>query len=569
MIRQTEVDGVPTLIAPTSGPMHAGLMFRVGRADETLPRAGITHLLEHLVLHPLGLADYHYNGATAPVTTFFHMQGPEKDVAGFLTGVCDALQNLPLQRLETEKEILRTEGSSRSSHVTEPMALWRHGARDHGLVSYPEWGLSMITPDDLRAWAARYFTRDNAVLWIAGQDVPPGLTLRLPPGERRPVPPASSVLPVTPAYFSGDSRAVAMDAVVRRRTAASVFAGVLERELFRGLRQEGGLSYTAGTDYTPRGDGYAVITALADALPEKQDAVLGGFIDILAKMRVGRIEQADVDAVITKSSDALDNAEASATRLPSHAFAVLTGAEHPSADELAIELKSVTVADVHEVAVEALGSALLMVPDGRRADWAGFTEAPSNSEHVVQGTAYPAVEGGGVRLVVGPEGVTVADTRDAVTVRYDQCSAVLGWPDGRRLLIGHDAVTVAVEPTMFAGAAVALPYLDAAVPPYLRVAMPARDPATIPQPDPARHQPRLERPGPGDVSTPWSVAGISMLAVVLLVVGGFTGLLALSLILDSGPGDENLWVLVAAGALLSGYLVYAVIRNIQRLRRSR
>ncbi len=565
MIRRTEVDGVPTLIAPTSGPMHAGLMFRVGRADETLARGGITHLLEHLVLHPLGQADYHYNGATAPVMTYFHMQGPEKDVAGFLSGVCAALRELPLQRLETEKAILRTEWSSRTPHITEPMALWRHGARDHGLVSYPEWGLSMITPDDLLAWSARYFTRDNAVLWIAGRDVPAGLTLSLPDGERRPVPPASSTLPVTPAYFSGDSRAVAMDAVVRRRTAASVFSGVLERELFRGLRQESGLSYTAGTDYTPRGDGFAVITALADALPEKQDAVLGGFVDILAKMRVGRIEQTDIDAVVTKNTDVLDNAEVYAARLPSYAFGVLTGAPHPTVEELVVELKGVTAADVHEVAVEALGSALLMVPDGRSADWAGFTEAPTTSDRAVTGTAYRSLEDGEDRLVAGPEGVSIVGASAQVTVRYDRCSAVLGWPDGRRTLIGHDGITIGLEPTLWEGAAAALPYIDAAVPPHLRVGMPARDPQAIPQPDPERRRPAVAAGGPG---RGWAVAGVSVLGLVLLLVGGFTALLAIGLVIDPQEGEGDLWIMVGAGTLLSGYLGYALVRNLRGLGRA-
>ncbi|AGZ43879.1 insulinase family protein [Actinoplanes friuliensis] len=567
MIRHTEVDGVPTLIAPTSGPMTAGLMFRVGRADETLPRTGITHLLEHLVLHPLGQADYHYNGATAPVTTYFHMQGPEKDVAGFLSGVCDALNDLPLHRLETEKEILRTEGSSRSSHVTEPMALWRYGARDHGLVSYPEWGLNMITPDDLLAWSARYFTRDNAVLWIAGRDVPPGLTLRLPGGERRPVPAPSSALPRTPAYFAGDSRAVALEAVVRRRTAASVFAGVLERELFRGLRQEGGLSYTAGTDYNPRGDGNAVITALADALPEKQDAVLGGFIDILAKIRVGRIEQTDIDAVVAKTVDALDNAEVYASRLPSHAFSLLTGDRQVPVDELAGELRKVTVADVHEVALEAFGSALLMVPEGRSADWAGFTEAPTTSDRAVSGTVYPHLENGAVRLMVGPEGVSVAGIQDVVTVRYDQCACVLGWPDGRRMLIGTDAVTVAVEPTMFGGAAAALPFIDAALPAQLRVVMPARDPQSIPQPDPQRHHAAVAGPAGATGSRSWSIAGIVVLVLMFLLFGCLSGSLALGLLVEDKP-DNDLWVIVGGGTLLAGYLGYAVVRNIQRFRRT-
>ena len=85
MIQHLDVDGVPTLLAATGGPMHAGLTFRVGTADETLARSGITHLIEHLALAPLGLADYHVNGATAPAFTTFHTQGSEADIAAKAT----------------------------------------------------------------------------------------------------------------------------------------------------------------------------------------------------------------------------------------------------------------------------------------------------------------------------------------------------------------------------------------------------------------------------------------------------------------------------------------------------
>ncbi len=50
-VQKTEVDGVPTVWAPSEGELTAGLVFRVGRADETWARSGITHLVEHLALH--------------------------------------------------------------------------------------------------------------------------------------------------------------------------------------------------------------------------------------------------------------------------------------------------------------------------------------------------------------------------------------------------------------------------------------------------------------------------------------------------------------------------------------
>ena len=139
-----------------------------GHADEPLARRGITHLIEHLALFSHGVADYHYNGTTGVEHTFFTMQGDESDIVAFLNGVCTGLRDLPMHRLATEKEILRTEENGRGESAADALALWRHGARDHGMPGYPEWGLTGITPDDLRAWTARYFNRQNAALWIAG-----------------------------------------------------------------------------------------------------------------------------------------------------------------------------------------------------------------------------------------------------------------------------------------------------------------------------------------------------------------------------------------------------------------
>ncbi|MEU5944429.1 insulinase family protein [Micromonospora sp. NPDC047465] len=481
MIQQLDVDGVPTLLAPTSGPMRAGLTFRVGTADETLAGSGITHLLEHLALAPLGLAGYHVNGATAPVLTTFRMQGSERDVAAFLTAVCANLTDLPTGRLEVEKDILRTEYSSRGGAAVDDIPLWRHGARDFGLTSYPEWGLGAITAEDLRQWAARWFTRENAVLWIAGATVPAGLRLTLPTGVRQPVPAASSALPQTPAYFVGGSRVVVLDAVLRRRTATSVFAGVLERELFRSLRQEAGLSYQTTAAYEPRGDGHATLRALADALPEKQDAVLGGFVDTLAKLRVGRIEPADLDAVVAQRQDLLLSADVHTALLPSYAFDVLTGEPTLTVDEQRAELKSVTTDDLHEVAREVVSGALLMVPQGHRADWAGFAEAPTRSVETVSGTAYREKEGTG-ELRVGADGVSWLGQGGPLTVPYADCALMLAWPDGARLFVGHDGISLRLEPTMFDLPAGTIPTIDARIPADRQVAMPARDPEHIPQP---------------------------------------------------------------------------------------
>jgi zinc protease len=482
MTTRQEVDGVPVLIAPTIGPMSAGLAFRVGFIDEPLARRGITHLIEHLALHALGVADYHYNGTTGVEHTVFHMQGAETDIVAFLNGVCAGLGNLPMNRLAVEKEILRTEESSRGEGPAGRLALWRHGARDYGIASYPEWGLAGLTPDDLRAWVARYFNRDNAVLWIAGPGVPDGLRLDLPAGARQPAPAPSDILPVRPAYFMGVDNVVAWDAVVDHAPAAAVFADVLRRSLFRSLRQESGLSYNVLTEYTPRADGRAVIMAVADSLPENQGAALGGFVDVLAAVRLGMFDEAEVTAVVNKRREETRQADATGGRLPGQAFAVLDGRPVRGLDEVLAELDTVTRADVLAIAVAACADGLLMTPGDTQADWAGYADAPASSVPPVDGVTYRPLDDTAPRLVAGERGVSLFRADSAVTVLFDECSAVLAFPDGGRIFVGHDAVQLRLEPALYPDGAAIVAALDARTRPELRVVMPARDPERIPRP---------------------------------------------------------------------------------------
>ena len=536
MIQETEVDGVQTLLAPGSGPLMAGLTFRVGRADETLATAGLTHLLEHLTLFHHGLSDYHYNGATGSVVTHFHMQGSEEDVVKYLVGVCAALGNLPLDRLETEKGILRTEAAGRQGGVGDSMPLWRYGARDYGLVSYDELGLSRLSADDVRNWAATRFTRQNAVLWITSDQVPTGLRLHLPEGPRQPVPRPSSALPITPAYFTERTNGVVFDAVVQRRTVASVFSAVLEREMYRSLRQEGGYSYVASTSYDPRGDGFATVTAFADALPDKQDAVLGGFVDLLAKLRVGRIEQADLDSVRVKAEESLRHEEYDAARLPMAAMNVLTGHPNLAAEAFLDEVRDVTVDDVQAVAVEASGSALLLVPAGLNAEWAGYVPAPTYSTTSISGERYASRQSDKVALVVGAEGVSVADASHAITVRYQECAVALAWPDGGRQLIGHDGIAVRVEPTLYDVPAGLIARIDAGVSPANLVWMPARAPDEIPQPKKPAAPPPAAQPRPKQ--SPLRSAAAVVLIVLASIMGAVTALCGV-IVVSADPNDPD------------------------------
>ena len=563
----TEVHGIPTLFAYAPGPMRAGLVFRVGTADETLARAGVTHLVEHLALYRHGLAGYHYNGATKAAFTHFHVEGAEHEIVAYLHGVCASLADLPMERLETEKEILRTEESRR-----EPgqLPLWRYGAQGYGLVSYPEWGVRNLRPEDVQQWTRTWFTGGNAVLWIAGEYIPAGLAPQLPQGHRHPLPAVTSALPATPAHFSDGQGGVLLDAVVTDTTAARLYAGILERELTRALRQEGGYSYTAATDYTSRRDGHALLTAFADSLPAKQDAVLGGFVDVLAALQAGRIGQADLDAVRARADTALTAADAAVRRLPGAAEELLAGRAPRGFDELRHELWSVTPGHLHAVALEAAGTALMQVPSGHSADWAGYAQAPTRSTYAVTGRRFEAVTKSGAALVVGDDGVSLTvrgrDGSDlAVTVPYRACAAVLSWPDGGRRLIGTDGLAVDVEPGLYGVDAHTMATLDAAVPPHARVQLPPRQSA-----------PRAEAPtapAARDGAAPAKRTGGQTAALVVLFgLGGLFAFLALAVTVFGGGDPETStgeWIGLAGFMwVITGLCAWPAVRILRRTRKA-
>ncbi|WP_406494741.1 insulinase family protein [Streptomyces sp. NBC_01604] len=482
IVGHTTVHGIPALFTPRPGEITAGLLFRVGRADETLATTGLTHLVEHLALYRLGLSDLHYNGATADTYTLFHVTGDEDEVVTYLNSVCAALRDLPMDRLETEKEILRTEAGSRGNGPLSRMPLWRYGAQDYGLSSYDELGTHGLTADQVRHWAETRFTRDNAVLWLTSDRVPDGLDLTLPAGRRFPPPAASSTLPVTPAYIRGDDGHLVFTSVLRRSTAAAVFAEVLGRALFQDLRQKGGYSYSAEADYTPRDADFATLTAYADALPQKQDAAVGGFVDTFARLRAGRIEQAELHSARGKLLKRYDAPDLGAALLPSYALSLLLGHPILPAEQQAAELRAVTVEDLRDIAREAWDAGLLQVPT-QGADWAGLTPAPHHSPSGVSGTLHPSLEDDDVTLVIGATGVTLSLPDGLITVRYDACAAMTTRPDGARCLIGIDGFRVAVEPTLFGDVtAERIAVLDAAVPAAAVVPLPARTAQEIPQP---------------------------------------------------------------------------------------
>ena len=219
--------------------------------------------------------------------------------------------------------------------------------------------------------------------------------------------------------------------------------------------------------------------------------------------------------------------------------------------EMRAELDAVTPDDVVRIAGTAWDNGLLLTPHHRSANWTGLTAAPVCSPSAVTGNTHPALGTSRLRLVVGAEGVSIVDPDgDAATVRFDALSAMIAWPDGGRMLIGHDGVAVRLEPTLYRGAGAAVAWLDQRVPAEARADQRPRDPSQIPQPRQA---------APGEFVAPRSAAG----PVVALVFGIPFALvllfMAVVFVVAIGSGDEVAAMIVALVITLAALAGVAVL----------
>ena len=245
-----------TLWTKASRPFTAVLMFRVGFFDEALGDKGITHLTEHLALAPLKDTELQYNAAVEGFKTVVFAQGHPDRVGRFLTAACRSLSDLPTDRLDVESGVLEREAGSTPSfsYATQICAAY-FGPRGPGLMHYPEHGLSWLGSEELRDWAARYFTKSNAVLAVTGPP-PSGWELPLPGGESAPleVPERSIPAPENPVLLDTQQNGVSWGALVdvpRRAIEPAVMTSVyiLSKRLQDRLRHDLGRVYSVADLY--------------------------------------------------------------------------------------------------------------------------------------------------------------------------------------------------------------------------------------------------------------------------------------------------------------------------------
>ena len=468
-INRTEVDGIATYWLPVPGPLVANLAFRVGSVDETLPMAGVTHLVEHLALADLGQPAYDTNGFVEDTRTIFTASGTPDEVVGFLNHVVASLKELPLDRLAIERDILSSESAQREWSPMTALRVGRFGPRGFGLPASDPLGLDWLSADDVRAWTNRHFVRDGAVLWLSGPP-PAGLSLELPSGTAPDMP---TPVPVDdqpfPMQLKGPPDGLALGVIGPRMSGLGVGWRIAERALRARLRFQEGIIYDLVADYNPLTADLAeaVIGAQcrSDRVEYLRDAVLKELSRLAGEGPPVEEIRIEIDSYVRQFSDpyaglgALDSVSADHLR----------GRFDSTPKEQYERLNSMRPNEVAAGVRSAMSSAVLVAPEELPITNGFHAEVMSSPRPLVTGSEFRP-RGGLLRrpkgkLVVGPDGATIVlpeGTRS--TVRYQAAAAVHHVNETTRVLIGFDNFRVWIDADVWQDGRKAISLVDAAAP---------------------------------------------------------------------------------------------------------
>jgi zinc protease len=474
-IERRLVAGVTGFVGEGAGPYMGGLMFRVGRADESGPTSGMTHLVEHLALPAQSRREPELAASVDNILVTFFAQGEPDEVGGLLSHAATTLRALPLERLATERAILAAEQSAQGFNANRLAFSLRFGPVGHGLVGYDEWGLEHLAPEDVQAWADARFTRGNAAVWFSGEP-PDAFGLDLPDGERIAPPPPRPISYVDyPALYAASAPGgVLLTMVAQRSTALAMVLDVLEHRLADRLRYELGLVYSVESVRSPLTKDETHVAVVADASETAVRRVAAEAVAVLRRLA----EEGPTEDELEHERRLRRRDASAATELPSFlgfsAAQHLLGAPFESVEDLVAEGDGVTAEQVAEALRQAADRLLVVAPE-EASELAGLAPYPLTSPRRVEGRRFrPQAIVGSARkasLVVGDEGVTIqAPDGSGITALFADCALVVRDSEGSRLLVSDDGFFVPVDPTDWRKGKEAVALIDAAVDPALVVA---------------------------------------------------------------------------------------------------
>jgi predicted Zn-dependent peptidase len=438
-----DIDGVPLVWAKSPGLKRVALSFRVGFNDERLHERGLTHCCEHLALRQFKDEPFMFNGFTEAARTVFYAQGTDKQLLHFARGVTTALGALPEGEYARERRVLLAESSARTGNDVDSLLRLRYGARGPGAASYTEYGLYNHDFGAVTDWAQKYFTASNAVAWCSGTP-PRGLHFLLERGSGRIEAPLPTPIDEERPFFFRRDGGIAIGVPNPTSPDNYLATVILERRLRDRLRHEASTTYSVETVSVRLGLDLSHLSIHADVGPRQANNAVDEFERVL-------------DDLVTNGPDDSDFAAWNAVRdqvklhadvigpLDSASQRLLHGGKPMSLKAWDARIRRVKKDDVAAAVRRIRDDAIFLLPsDAKPMRDVGPLRV--DSPFVVAGPGVAAKDAKDEQLVVGREGVTLKAKQGNLTVRAGEAEAVLMWADESRLIVGSDAIAVAVVP---------------------------------------------------------------------------------------------------------------------------
>jgi hypothetical protein len=310
--------------------------------------------------------------------------------------------------------------------------------------------------EQLRDYAAQRFTSENAVLWLSGP-IPEDLQLKLPRGTKHAIPYLAPVQQTLPSWFLDDRcGGVAVGTIVPRVHAATIFFEIASRRLGKHLRSDQALSYAPSVFYDPLDASIAHLVLHADSDQSRRGDLTKIFGEVFQGF--GEIDEAEVEAARTQilehqiGSLAPPASDQMVMEVQRAAMDWIMGKEFEPLEYSAAKYQSVTVDDVTTFVRDLQSTAMFALPSGVPIMPYFGNKTPISTWPVVQGHKAENIDAPIRReeLIYGFDGVSFlwADGSHS-TVRYSDLAVVLCYEDGGILLVGNDAASVMVEPTLW------------------------------------------------------------------------------------------------------------------------
>ena len=452
VIRMTTVDGVPLMwmssavadVSPVTGQAgdEAGIVFRVGQADEDLPRRGVTRIVAEAAAATSGcraIVGLHH--------TTFIADGDEPRRA--LTKLTETLRWLPTDLAEATAARLRAEAAAREASVVGGALALRYGPVGPGLLGHREFGLATVAPSFARAWSETWFTAAAAVAWCSGAPAS-DLSLDLYPGAPAPGPVTRSPIAQMPAWSTHRAGCVAVSMLLPRTVAAALAIECMLQATTAELDEAAHWSVPI--------DGETVHVTVA--APGRD-----GLLPVLERVAVDGPTPSELAA----ATEAVERARRDrAASLQEAAIAALDG--QPIEDP-AVDVSAIAAAAGAELLSTAASTALVLVPEGSRPLKGPLPPMPRWSTEELAGTPFrSAHRDRDEALAVGAEGVTrLIGPAQSFTVHFDDCEALVRWRNGPRTLYGGNGLTVHVDETDWEAGVKAIAMIDGCIPPERHV----------------------------------------------------------------------------------------------------